>query len=126
MNMLFSLYTTSVDQFAITYLLHRALYRIVVFIERWYVGSFHAIFGQTLALLTQIDQSVALKITAQHLFDPLYQDHSIVGHTLGFFFRFWRLVLGGILYAIIIAAAGALYVAWALVPFLVLYRAFAR
>ena len=111
------------NQFALTYLLGRAFYRLRMFFEHWYVGSFLAIGGQTLNFLTRLDQTFALKVTATHLTAPLYQDHSIVGHALGFFFRFWRLVITAVIYAVVVAAAAAVYVAWAAIPFAIIYRA---
>ncbi len=117
-------YTGEVERFAIGYLVGRFLYRIFAFVRNWYLGGFLVIGRHTLALLESLDQTFAFKLTLRHFFQPLYQDHTVLGHTLGLFFRTSRLVGGGIIYFFVIFLAVVLYCAWAAAPIIIVYRGF--
>lgn len=98
------------------YLAHRSFARVNDFVRHWYAGGFRILGHHTVALLAFLDRRVALYITFRHLLEPLYQDHTIIGHTLGFVFRSLRLLLGGLLFTIVIVIAIATYLAWAALP----------
>ncbi len=79
---------------------------------------------RTLLILGSLDQSFALRVNLRHFFDPLYQDHTALGHTLGVFFRGSRLAGAVVLYAAIVAAALFLYLSWAAIPIIILWKGF--
>jgi hypothetical protein len=72
--------------------------------------------------LEKFDRKLAFKVTVKHLFHPLYQDQTLIGYTLGFFFRTARLMSGGIIYIIIIAVAIFIYLAWLMVLPFIIYK----
>ena len=108
----------------ITYLLNRFIFRIKEFIRHWYIKSFFIYSQFIISILEKLDRYFALKITWRHIFEPLYQDRTILGYFLGFIFRFWRLAIGGLFYSLIIIAAIGLYFIWLLIPFFIIYKIF--
>ncbi|MEK7634321.1 MAG: hypothetical protein AAB396_00330 [Patescibacteria group bacterium] len=108
----------------ITYLLNRFIFRIKEFIRHWYIKSFFVYSQFIVSILEKLDRYFALKITWRHIFEPLYQDRTILGYLLGFIFRFWRLAIGGLFYSLIILAAAGLYLVWLLIPFFIIYKIF--
>jgi hypothetical protein len=109
-------YTEQVERFAIGYVVNRFLYRILLFFRNWYAGSFLVISRQTVNLLESLDRTFGFRATLKHFFEPLYQDHTILGHLLGVLFRSFRLALAMAMYTAVIAVAAALYIGWALIP----------
>ena len=110
--------------FSLVYLVNRFFYRIFDFGRDWYIGSFLYIGRHTINFLESLDQIFAWRITLKNLFQPLYQDHTIVGHTLGFIFRSLRMIIGGIIYLFIFIIAAAIYLAWIAIPIYVVYAGF--
>lgn len=108
--------------FSLVYLLQRFFYRIYEFLRHWYVGSFLAVTHKTLNILEALDRRLALRITLRYLFRPLYQDYTVLGYILGFIFRSGRLILGSIIYLSIFIIAAAIYLAWAVAPFYIIYK----
>src|SRR5687768_12088332 len=105
------------NEFALAYLLERFFYRIFIFIRNWYVGGGRLVMRETTALLESLDRTFALRANLANFFQPLYQDHSVIGHVLGLIFRSGRVIIGAILYGVIVFVAVFFYLAWALLPF---------
>lgn len=112
--------------FSLVYLVHRFFYRIYDFLRHWYVGGFLAIARRTLAILERLDRTFALRITLRYFLKPLYQDYSILGYVLGFFFRTGRLLAGGVVYLAVVAIAAAVYLFWAGLPFYIVAKGFLK
>lgn len=110
---------------ALTYVARRAVYRIAEFFRHWYVKSAKIYFNFVLERLERLDYFFAWRITARHLFQPLYRDYSVVGYILGFLFRSARLLAASAVYAALFALALGGYVAWLMFPPLLLILAFA-
>jgi len=108
------------------YILNRFFCQITDFFKHWYIdGSYF--FGQTLvSSLEDLDRFFAFKITLRHLFQPLYQDRTFIGYTLGFFFRALRIFLGFIVYAVIISLGIIIYLGWLAIPLFILYQIFRK
>jgi len=109
---------------AAIYLIERFFRQIAWFIRDWYIDGFFFMNRQALAVLAGLDKIFAVKINLKNLFQPLYQDHSIIGHLLGLIFRLFRLGLGLVFYAALFSAALAIYLVWALVPVILIYKGF--
>jgi len=109
---------------ATTYLFTRFFYRIFEFLEHWYLGSFKIASHFFISFLEKLDRTFALKITLRNLFQPLYSDRSFIGYILGFFFRSWRIIIGGIIYFFISIFAIALYLIWLLILPYIIYKIF--
>ena len=107
-------YNKAMDDFALGYLLHRFFYRIFDFFRHWYVGGSRIIAHAFISTLENIDRSLAVKITLQHFFEPLYKDYSVIGRLLGIIFRSFRVVFGILIYVAIAACFAVAYVAWIL------------
>lgn len=107
--------------FSLAYLGYRFFYRIKEFIYNWYAGGFRVIGRETLNVLENLDRFFAWRINLRNLFQPLYQDHSVVGHTLGFIFRSARILAGSFFYLLIIAAAILVYLIWIASPIYLIY-----
>ena len=90
--------------------------------RHWYRDGFRQIASRTFEVLASLDQVFALKVNFRLFFTPLYQDRSIIGYILGFFFRFSRVLVGGILYLIILVVGAGVYLIWAALPVFILYK----
>lgn len=74
--------------------------------------------------LERLDRFFAFKITLRHFGEPLYQDRTILGYALGFFFRIGRIFIGSLVYFFVIVLAVLLYVLWCLAPIYILIKIF--
>lgn len=104
------------------YLLTRFVYRLQEFLEHWYVGGFKVISHKAVAFLEELDRTFALQITLRYIFEPLYQDRTVLGYILGFIFRSGRIILAFIIYLIVITFFAAAFLAWALFLPYIIYR----
>lgn len=110
---------------ALGYVIRRAAYRGAEFLRHWYVKSAKMYFNFVLDRLQRLDYFFAWKITARHLFQPLYRDYSLIGYVLGFLFRSARLALASGVYLVLFALALGCYLVWLMIPPLLLILAFA-
>jgi hypothetical protein len=104
------------------YLISRFFYRLAEFFRHWYISSFRIFSHYVISILEKLDRRFALKITLKHLFQPLYQDRTLIGYILGFFFRSGRLILGGIVYLGVLAIAVFCYFIWLAIPLYIILR----
>lgn len=102
--------------FSLAYLAGRFAYRIGDFLRHWYVDGFRRFSHATVSVLEVLDRRFALLVTLRHFFVPLYQDYTLIGYIMGIFFRFWRVCIALIMYAVIIVVGAAAYAMWALIP----------
>jgi hypothetical protein len=109
--------------FSLVYLIQRFFYRIFDFFHHWYVDGTRAFGRRFMGTLTKADQSLALKITLRHFFEPLYKDYSIIGRILGVVFRSFRILIGVVFYGFIVALFLVMYLIWVAIPVLILYYA---
>ncbi|MCX6788343.1 MAG: hypothetical protein WCO21_02875 [bacterium] len=107
--------------FALTYVIWRFFYRIGDFLRHWYVRSPHMYMEFVIGILRRMDNTLAWRITLKYIFKPLYGDYSLIGHILGFIFRFSRLLIGGVVYLFVFALAALAYLLWLLIPLYILY-----
>ncbi len=110
--------------FSLTYLINRFFYRVFDFLRDWYVGGFLAVGGAMIGFLGTLDEFFAWKITLRNILEPLYQDHTIIGHALGFTLRSARLFAGTFVYAFVFLVAAVVYFAWAAIPVIIIYKGF--
>jgi len=109
--------------FSLVYLLQRFFYRIFDFFHHWYVDG-SRMFGRSfIGTLTKVDQSVALKVTLRHFFEPLYKDYSVIGRILGVIFRSGRIIIGVGVYAFLLIIFLLIYFIWLAIPVFILYYA---
>ncbi|MEK7193806.1 MAG: hypothetical protein AAB651_00380 [Patescibacteria group bacterium] len=104
------------------YLINRALFRLKEFFRHWYINSFYIYGHFILTQLEKIDRVLAFKITLRYIFQPLYGDRTILGYILGFIFRSGRIIVGGIIYAILIALAVVVFILWLTAPVFIVYK----
>lgn len=109
---------------AVLYVATRFYNRVVEFLRDWYVGSFWMIAHAGLTEFEYLDRSLALRVNVTHIFQPLFQDRSVIGHTLGFLFRSARIAFALIIYLFVGAVFVIAYVFWALIPIILLYSIF--
>ncbi len=102
--------------FALFYLPQRALYRIAGFFHHWYRDGSRAIGRRFMAVLENLDQTFAVKVTLQHFFEPLYKDYSIIGRILGVIFRSLRALIGAGVYLAVAFVFLVFYAAWLVLP----------
>lgn len=107
---------------SIVYILNRYVFRIYYFLYHWYVRGFRKASNWTINYLEKMDYKFALRVNVQNLFQPLFQDYSIIGHILGFVSRSIRIVVASIVYAVFIVLCVALFVAWSILPIFALYK----
>ena len=107
--------------FAPVYLIQRLFYRVGDFFHHWYVDGSRTIGNKFIVTLEAADQSFAVKITLRHFFEPLYKDYSVIGRILGVVFRTGRVLVGGVFYLLIALVFAVVYLAWLLVPVVLLW-----
>jgi len=108
--------------YPLVYLINRFRYRLVEFLKHWYVNAFLIISHRTVSFLERLDRTLALKITFRNFFRPLYQDYTLLGYLLGFFFRFWRILFASLVYLVVIIVALFIYAGWAAMPVYIIYK----
>lgn len=104
------------------YITTRFAYRFQEFLRHWYLDSFTIISHFLVSLLERLDRTFALKVTLRHIFEPLYQDRTILGHLLGFVFRSLRLILAIAVYIVVVSFFVMFYLLWILLLPYVVYR----
>jgi hypothetical protein len=109
--------------FSIVYLVQRFFYRIFDFFHHWYVDGSRAIARNFMATIAAADHSLALKVTINHFFEPLYKDYTVIGRILGVVFRTCRIAIGLVAYLFLTAFFAVIYLVWLAIPFLIFYYA---
>jgi len=107
---------------SLIYLLNQAGYRVLEFFRHWYVGGFLTASHLSLNVLERFDRIFAFKITLKNLFQPLYQDYSVIGYLWGFVFRSFRLIAGSIVYGALVLISVTLYLIWVAIPIYIIYN----
>lgn len=97
---------------------------ILFFFKHWYLDGFFAVVRAVSRTLGSLEKSLALKVNLYFFFEPLYQERNIYGYVIGFLYRSLKLLLGGVLYAVIVLAGVAAYLIWAAIPAYIIYRIF--
>ncbi len=110
--------------FAVTYLFGRITYRLFDFARRWYAGSARTYLNFVINVFEWLDKTFAWKITARYIFRPLYGDYSFVGYVFGFLFRFFRLIITTVVYALVFLFAILIYIIWLCIPIFIIYKIF--
>jgi len=108
---------------SVIYILNRHLFRIYYFLYHWYVRGFRKASNWAINYLEKLDYKFALRINLKNIFQPLFQDYSIVGHVLGLVSRSIRIVIASIIYAVFIIFCLALFLVWAVIPVFAVYKA---
>ncbi|MDD4761445.1 MAG: hypothetical protein PHZ25_00235 [Candidatus Pacebacteria bacterium] len=96
--------------------------RFFLFFKHWYYDGFFFSIRKIISILTFFDSFFALKITALNLFQPLFQDYSIIGRLISFPFRIILLFSGFLLYITIISCAIFLFLLWSSFPLLIILK----
>jgi len=110
--------------FALPYVIGHFFYRIGEFLRHWYVKSAHMYTDYVFGLLRRMDRTLAWRITLKYLFKPLYGDYSFIGYVIGFIFRLFRLIGGGVIYVVVFAVAILAYLVWIFLPPYLILRMF--
>jgi hypothetical protein len=113
-----------VIEISLVYLLNRVGYRIAEFFRHWYWNSFFIAGNWLVGRLERLDRFFALRITLKYLFQPLYQDYSLIGYIWGFIFRLLRILVGGLVYASLLSVFLVLYLIWLAAPIFIIYKIF--
>ncbi|MEZ4156595.1 MAG: hypothetical protein R3B52_01275 [Candidatus Paceibacterota bacterium] len=90
--------------------------KIQGFFTHWYKDSFFFLSEKLHTLLRQLDKTFAVRTSAQYIFQPMYQDRSIIGYILGFIFRSIRIVVGVLLYTFLSLLWISAYIAFISLP----------
>jgi len=102
--------------FSLVYIFGRLLFRIRDFFHHWYVDATKYFFHGFISFLENLDRTLAFRMTLRHIFEPLYKDYTIMGRILGPIFRFGRVLIGLVVYAVVGAIFLIFYLAWLLLP----------
>ncbi len=106
-----------------TYLVWRLWDGISGFVQHWYADGFKAVAGTAVEFFYRLDKIFAVKVNLKLLFTPLYQDRSFIGYVLGFLFRSFRVLIGGVIYIFLGFVSACAYIAWGAIPVFLLYKA---
>jgi len=106
----------------LTYITSRFSKRFIGFFEHWYIFGTRFFWSHLSEVISSLDGNFAVFVTVRHLFEPLYQDRTVIGYILGFIFRVSRVLIGISIYSLVVIAFTIFYGIWILVPVLVLYK----
>lgn len=106
------------------YLIRHFFFHVFEFVRHWYVNSFIAIMRWLINSLESWDQTLALRVTLKHFFEPLYGDYTMVGRAIGPIFRVGRIAIALLIYPTLCIAAVFAYVFWAVIPIFVVVNIF--
>ena len=109
-------------QFALVYIFKNIFSQTAEFFTHWYIGGYRAISRRLIDFLEELDRTIDFRITIHYFGTPLFQDRTIVGYALGFIFRSFRLLLGGLFYLVVIVIGIFIYIAWAAIPIFIVYK----
>lgn len=104
------------------YITTRFAYRFQEFLKHWYLDSFTIISHSLVSFLERLDRIFALQVTLRHIFEPLYQDRTVLGYFLGFVFRSLRLILAIAVYVLVVSLFVMFYFLWVLLLPYVVYK----
>lgn len=108
--------------FSLGYLVQRFFFRVIDFFHHWYTDGSRLFSHRFFTLLGDLDQTIALRLTLKHFFEPLFKDYTIVGRVLGVIFRLGRVLLGFIIYPVVGFLFLFFYALWLVIPpFIALY-----
>ncbi len=110
----------------LVYLLKNFIVDVFLFFKHWYWDGFHFIYGKALGIIRNLEKSLAIRINLRFLFQPLYQEYNIYGYVLGFLFRLFRILFGGLGYLLIMIFFLIVYLIWAFFPIFVVYKTLNR
>ena len=114
----------SMNNFAPVYIVQRFFLRIFEFFVHWYVDGIRFFWHRCLLIFGRLEQSLALRITMHHLFEPLYKDYSIVGWILGPIFRLGRVLIAGFAYLVLFGFSFAVIALWTALPAFIIVNIF--
>ncbi len=92
------------------------------FFYHWYVHGSRNIGHYFISFLERVDQSLAIRITLRHFFEPLYKDYTVIGRILGVFFRSGRILIGTVVYVFLGVLALGIFLAWLILPVLLIFQ----
>ncbi len=107
--------------FSLVYLVNRFFYRLFDFFHHWYVDGSRWFGRRTIKVFTELDKTFAVRVTLEHLFEPLYKDYTVIGRILGAIFRTARLFIGFAVYAVVALVIVVCYLVWLAIPAFTLY-----
>ncbi len=93
------------------------------FFRHWYLDGVRAILSATLRSISELERSIAVRVTLHHFSEPLYQDWSVFGRFLGVVFRSLRILFGVFLYLFLALLSLSLILIWVVAPPLLALRA---
>ena len=108
---------------AFSYILTQALGWVTDFFRHWYADGFRAFVKTFLRALSKLDRTLAFRVSAKNLFNPMYQDRSFFGYVFGFLFRMVRILVALAMYAILGVVFVIFYTAWTIIPLYLIIRA---
>ncbi|MFA6494829.1 MAG: hypothetical protein WC246_00465 [Candidatus Paceibacterota bacterium] len=106
----------------IWYFVRGLAFSIIFFLKHWYLDGFFAVVHGVGRILGALEKQLALKINLYFIFEPLYQERNIYGYAIGFVYRLFKLLFGGLLYAFLVVCGLVGYIIWALIPLYSIYR----
>jgi len=93
-----------------------------MFFKHWYKDGSKKFFHALIGFLEYLDRFFAIEITFKHIFEPLYQDKSLIGYVMGFLFRIIRIALALIVYLTVVLIFVALYLIWLAIPLFIVFK----
>ncbi|BCX15952.1 MAG: hypothetical protein KatS3mg098_181 [Candidatus Parcubacteria bacterium] len=108
----------------LVFLLKTLYFRILAFFRHWYLDTFRLLWGWLLGRLRALEKNLAIRLNFRFLFVPLYQEYNVYGYVLGFIFRFFRVLMGGLFYLLIFLGVMIVYLFWILIPPFLIYKFF--
>jgi len=105
-----------------TYIVVRFVGRLFGFLDHWYRGGTRFFWNQLGDTISSFEGIFAVVLTVRHLFEPLYQDKTVMGYILGFIFRTLRASIGLVVYAFTTVVVFTFYLLWLALPAFAIYK----
>mgnify|MGYP001163382569 CR=1 FL=1 len=89
----------------------------------WFVLKPKAILNLLVEIIKDLDKNFAVAINFKLILKPLYKDYSLIGRIIGPIFRFFRVLVGGIIYLLIALVFLLVILVWILILPFIIYQA---
>ena len=89
----------------------------------WFVLKPKAILNLLVEIIKDLDKNFAVAINFKLILKPLYKDYSFIGRIIGPIFRFFRVLVGGIIYLLIALVFSLVILVWILILPFIIYQA---
>lgn len=102
--------------FAISFIIYRAMVRVGLFFKHWYISGFRQFISFFHQVVSGMEQMFAVRSMILFITQPIYGDYTVIGHIIGPIFRVIRIVVGVLIYIMFTLAWATVFFMWLAIP----------